>query len=324
MLGRLQRCAVIGVLLATPSLAGAEPFPGRSVVRIVVPTGPGAPPDVLSRIIANELSESEGWRVIADNHPGALQTIAIGEVLKQPADGLTVFPMSTGAVAVPSLMPYKGLRLDTDFAPVVDIASGYLVLVVHPSVQAASVSELVSLIRSRPAQFNVSSGGFGTPAHLAAEMFRLRTGTSATHVPYPQSQQRLADLLAGSTQFAFYNTIAVLDYIATGKLRALAVTAPRRLAALPDVPTMGEQGFPDVLIADWQGFVVKAGSPPEAIAALNAAVNRALAKPKIREALGRIGYEPIGGTPAEFGAMILSQISHWGGIVRDSGITVQR
>jgi tripartite-type tricarboxylate transporter receptor subunit TctC len=309
-------------IMSAPIGAEAESPQSSLTFRIVVPTGPGPAPDAISRLVASEVADAEGWRIIVENRPGALQTIAMTDVLKQPADGLSIFQISTGAVAVPALLPQKGINFETDFAPVVKIASGYLVLVTHPSVPATTISELIALTKSQPGKFNFSSGGFGTPSHLAGELFMLQTGARATHVPYPQSQQRVADLLSGVTQFSFFNTPAVIDHIATGKLRALAVTAPQRVAALKEVPSVGEQGFPNLLIVDWQGFVVKKNSPNDVISLLNGAVNRALKKQKIQTSLARIGYEPSGGSPAEFGELIKSQVTSWGRVVTESGIKV--
>jgi tripartite-type tricarboxylate transporter receptor subunit TctC len=298
----------------------ADVYPGNRVIRVVVPTPPGPPPDAIARIIAIELSETEGWRVVVDNRPGALQVIALMEVLKQPADGLSIFPMTLGAIPTPVLAPEKGIRLQTDFAPVVKIATGYTVLVVHPSLPAATLPELVALLKSQPDRLNYSSGGFGTPAHLLGEMFKLQTSTSFTSIQYPQNAQRLSDLLTGQTQFAFFNTPAVVDLVATGKLRALALAGPRRIAALKDVPTVIEAGFPNLAAEDWVGFVVKAGTPIENIARLNAVVNKALAKQKIRDAFGRIGYEPAGGSSAALGNLIDSQIEYWTKVIKDSNI----
>jgi tripartite-type tricarboxylate transporter receptor subunit TctC len=312
---------LLGLVVADRmSESRADPFPATNTIRIVAPTGAGAPPDVIGRLIANELSDSDGWRVVVENRPGALQTIAMADVLKQNADGLSIFPLSMGVMATPSLLPDKGIRLETDFMPVVKIAFGHLVLVVHPSVPATSVAELVAVIKAQPDKFNFSSGGFGTPGHLVGEMFKLQTGTRATHVPYPQVQQRISDFLSGISQFSFFNISAVADLIATGRLRALAVTAPKRIAALKDVPTVAEQGFPDLLMEDWIGFAVKSGSPAEAVTRINSSVNKALRTQKVRDAIAGIGYEPAGGTPDEFGAFVASQMTHWTKVVKDSGL----
>ena len=309
--------------LAVAGITGnsrADTFPGQRTIRILAPTGPGAPPDAIARIIANELSDGEGWKVIVENRPGALQTIAMADVLKQPADGLAIFPMSLGAIATPALLPNKGLRLETDFAPVVKIATGYTVLVVNPSIPAKSVAELIALLKAEPDKFVYSSGAFGTPAHLLGELFKLKTGVRPSLVPYPQGQQRIADLLNGTTHFAFYNTPAVVELVAAGRLRALAVTAPKRITALKDVPTVVEQGHPDLVMEDWTGFVVKSGSPSDAIARLSVAVNKTLRVEKVRDALARLGYEPAGGTPEELGKLIVSQVAYWGNVVKDAGI----
>ena len=305
-------------MLAGVSGAGAQ-SPASNVVRFVV-GGAGTPPDVLSRIIANELSESEGWQVIVENRPGALETIAMGAVLKQPADGRNIFAMSLPTIAAPALFPRLGMRPETDLAPVIKISSGANVLVVHPSVPAKSVSELVGILKSQPDKFNFSSGPFGTPAHLIGELFKLSTGTRATHVPYQTTPQRMVDLLSGTNQFDFLTAVIAVDLIASGKLRALAVTAPKRVAALKDIPTVAEQGFPDLVVEDWEGFAVKSGTPTEIVARLNEAMNRAVAKQKVRDAFAKIGMEPAGGTPAEFGLLIKSQTTRWERIIRDSGI----
>jgi tripartite-type tricarboxylate transporter receptor subunit TctC len=306
--------------IAVSAESAAQPFPGKDVVRIVVPTTPGPPPDVIARVIATEISESEGWRIVVDNRPGALQTLALADVIKRPADGLSIFPLSLGAIATPALLPDKGLRLEADFTPVVKIASGYTVLVVNPSVPARTLSELVALLKANPDKFANSSGGFGTPGHLLAEMFRLQTGTTFTQVQYPAAPQRIPDLLSGVTHFAFYNTPAVVDLIASGKLRALALAGPRRVQALKDVPSVVEAGFPNLVAEDWVGFIVRAGAPAENIRRLNAAVNKALATPRVREALTKLGYDPAGGTPDELGQLVASQVAYWATVVRDSGI----
>jgi tripartite-type tricarboxylate transporter receptor subunit TctC len=303
----------------TIQAAHADSFPSN-VIRIVVPTGPGTPPDIISRVVASELSETEGWRMLVENRPGALQTIGMAEVLKQPADGYSVYPMSVPTMAVPSLMPKMGLRPQSDFVPIIKVSSSYNVLVVTPSFPVKSVSELVAMLKEQPGKFNFSSAGFGTPAHLIGEMFKLQTGVSATHVPYQQAQQRMADLLNGTNQFDFLATVSAADLIATGKLRAIAVTAPKRVAGLKDVPTVVEQGFPDLVVEDYVGFAVKSGTSSEIVARLNQTIDRALLKPKVRDAFVKLGAEPAGGTSAAFGALISEQVAHWERVVREAGI----
>ena len=202
------------------------------MIRIVVPSAAGTPPDIVGRLIAAELGETEGWRAIVENRAGAVQTIGLAEVLRQPADGYTLASIALPASAAPALLPNVKFRLETDFAPIIKLASAYHVLVVHPSVPAKSLAEFVALLKSQPDKLTFSSGGFGTPAHLAGEMFKLQTGVRATHVPYEALPRAIADLLNGTNQFQFITPLPVLDLIATGKLRAIAVTGPARLPAL--------------------------------------------------------------------------------------------
>jgi tripartite-type tricarboxylate transporter receptor subunit TctC len=312
----------VGVVV-TPSPLGAQSYPSN-VIRIVSATAAGTPPDIVARIIANELGESEGWRVVVENKPGAIQMIGAAEVLKQPADGYSILSIALPASAAPALLSNMNFRLDTDFAPVVKLATAYHVLVVHPSVPAKSLPELVALLKSQPDKLTFSSGGFGTPAHLAGEMFKLQTGVRATHIPYAALPRAIGDLLNGTNHYQFISPLPVVDLIAAGKLRALAVTAPMRLPALQDVPTVSEAGFPDLIVQDWFGFLVKSGTPNGFVVRLNEAINNALAKPRVREAIEKMAAEPAGGTAAEFGQFLESQLAHWSRVVKDSGIKMHQ
>jgi tripartite-type tricarboxylate transporter receptor subunit TctC len=303
--------------------AQPAPFP-PGTIRIVLPNSASTPPDIISRIIARELSETEGWRVIVENRPGGVTTIAAGEVLKQAADGYSIFAMAVPSAAAPALVPNISYRPDTDFDPVIKVSVSYNVLVVNPSVPATSVAELVALLKSQPDKLTFSSGGFGTPAHLIGEQFKLQTGVRAQHVPYQQFPQAIGDLLSGTNQYMFITMLPVIGLIETGKLRALAVTAPKRIPVLKDVPTIVEAGFPSLVVEDWTGFAVKRGTPKEIVARLNAAVNRALIKPSVREALAKIGAEPAGGTPDEYGRLVEAQVAHWIKVVSNSGIKLQQ
>jgi len=320
-----RRSLCFGIaLVASLSLSGlqqaaAQSYPANPI-RIVVPTAPSTPPDIISRVIATALTNAEGWRVIVENKPGAVQTIGGSDVLKQPSDGYSIFALSLPVSAAPAFLPNMPFKLDADFAPVAKISTSYNVLVTNPNVPAKSVAELVALLKSQPDKLTFSSGGFGTPAHLIGEMFKLQTGTRATHVPYQQFPQAIGDLINGTNQFQFIASLPVVDLIKTSKLNGLAVTAPKRLAALPDVPTIVEQGFPALVVEDWVGFAVKSGTSPEIVAKLNAALNRALATPAVKQAFANVGAETAGGTPAEFGNLVNAQLAHWAKVVKDSGM----
>lgn len=312
------------VLLAASSLQSSAQtsFPSGTV-RFVAPFSASTPPDIISRIVSKELTESEGWRVIVENRPGGVTTIAATDVLSQPADGNSLYAMSVPSVAAPSLVPNITFNLDKDFDPVIKATVSYNVLVVNPSVPAKTVAELVALLKSQPDKLTFSSGGFGTPAHLIGEQFKLQTGTRAQHVPYAQFPQAIGDLLNGTNAFMFITMLPVVDLIKTGKLRALAVTGPKRVPILPGVPTIVEAGYPSLVVEDWTGFAVKHGTPKESVARLNAAINKALRKLSVREALAKIGAEPAGGTPEQFGRMVGEQVAHWHQVVFDAGIKVQ-
>ena len=301
--------------------AQQQTFPSGTI-RFVAPNSASTPPDIISRILARELSETEGWRVIVENRPGGVTTIAANDVLTQPADGRSIYAMSVPSAAAPSLVPNISYRFDTDFEPVIKASVSYNVLVVNPSVPANTVAELVALLKSQPDKLTFSSGGFGTPAHLIGEQFKLQTGVRAQHVPYQQFSQAIGDLLNGTNTFQFIAMLPVIDLIKTGKLRALAVTGPQRVPALSEVPTIVEAGFPSLVVEDWTGFAVKRGTPREVVAQLNAAINKALAKPSVREAFAKLGAETVGGTPDQYGSLVNEQVAHWKKIVADANIKV--
>ena len=316
--------AASAFLLATLALftslpASAQSFPSRTI-HIYAPTGPGTPPDIISRVVAAQLSQNEGWTVVVENKPGAVQTIAGGEVLKQTAEGYAIYALSLPVSAAPAFLAKMPFDLNKDFAPVSQISISYNILVVTPKLEVKSIAELIASLKKEPDKLTFSSGGFGTPAHLIGEMFKLREGVKATHVPYAQMPQAIGDLLNGTNQFMFITTLPVVGLVNAGQLRGLAVTGPKRLAALPNTPTMAEVGHPELAVEDWVGFAVKSGTPPEVIAKLNAAVNKVLGDEKTREAFAKIGAEPAGGTPEKFGELIRAQVAHWTKIVKDSGI----
>jgi tripartite-type tricarboxylate transporter receptor subunit TctC len=319
----LYAAAVAALLSVMGQHAGAETFPSRTI-HIYAPTGPGTPPDIISRAVANELSKTEGWRIVVENKVGAVQTLAGTEVLKQEPDGHAIYALSLPVTAAPAFLANMPFDLSKDFAPVAQISVSYNVLVVTPSLAAKSVPELIALLKQEPDKLTFSSGGFGTPAHLIGEMFKLREQVKARHVPYAQMPQAIGDLLNGTNQFMFITTLPVVGLVKTGQLRGLAVTGPKRLAAMPDIPTMAEVGHPELAVEDWVGFAVKAGTPPDIVAKLNTTVNKVLNEDQMRESFAKIGAEPAGGTPEAFGALVQSQVAHWSKVVKDAGLKFQQ
>jgi tripartite-type tricarboxylate transporter receptor subunit TctC len=308
--------AVVGAAYASLQ---AQSFPSGTI-HIVVAAATGTPPDIISRIVTTDVAQENGWRIVVENKPGAMQTLASAEVLRQPPDGFSLVSVSLPGMTAPALLPSMNYKIEKDFAAVAKLSTSYNVLVVNPSVPVHSVSELVDLLKAQPDKLTFSSGGFGTPAHLAGELFKLQTGVRATHVPYQQFPQAIGDLISGVNQFMFVTTLPVVDLIKVGQLRALAVTAPKRIAALPDVPTVIEAGFPQLVVQDWVGLLVRSDTPNDIIVQWNAAINKSLAKPVVREAFEKLGAEPAQGSAAEFGQFIRSQITYWNRVVKESGM----
>ena len=249
-----------------------------------------------------------------------MQTLGAADVLKQPADGYTILSASLPAALAPWLLPAANIRLDVEFTPLIKLATVYHVLVVNPSVRANALPELVALLKRQPDKLTFSSGGFGTPAHVTGELFKLQTGVRATHVPYQALPQAMGDLINGTNQFQFITPLPVLDLIAAGQLRALAVAAPTRSAVLKDVPTVGEAGFLDLISQDWIRLLVRRGTPAEIVNRLNQAVNRVLAREELRSAIAKLGAEAAGGSSIQFSEFPTSQMAYWAKVVKDSGM----
>jgi tripartite-type tricarboxylate transporter receptor subunit TctC len=307
--------------LAAPE-ALAQAYPSKPI-RLVVPTSVTTPIDILSRVVAESMSADLGQPIIVDNRPGASGIVGAEDVLHNPADGYTLLtvmmPMSVGQ----SVYPNVPFDLSRDFEPVGQTAFSCNVLVVHPSVPAHSVNDLVALLKAQPGRLNYSSGGIGTPAHVSGDLFKQQTGTDALHVPYNQFPQAIGDLLGGQNQFMFAATAPVVGHIASGKLRALAVTSPSRIDALKDVPTMIESGYPDFVVRDWQGFAARSGTPREIVARVNAAIATAVATDKVRHMFTKLGADPAAGSPEAFATLISAEIERWGKVARSAHIKVQ-
>ena len=304
------------------SAQGATSYPNKPI-KIVVPFPPGGATDILARAIGFELQKAWGQSVIIENKPGAGGNTGADLVAKAAADGYTLVMGTVGTHAINmslyAKMPYDAVK---DFEPVVLVAGVPNLLVVHPSVNAKSVRELTALAKSQPGKLNVASSGNGTSIHLAAELYKQMAGVDILHVPYKGSSPAVADLLGGQVQMMFDNMPSSLPHAKAGKLRALAVTSMTRSAALPDVPTLDEEGLKGFDATSWFGLLAPAGTPRDIVAKLNSASVKALASAEMRERLAAQGADPVGNTPDQFAAFIKAEIDKWAKIVKASGARV--
>jgi len=319
----LVALAAISLALAgAPSVFAQATFPSKPI-RIVVPFPPGGTTDILARAAAQKMTEAWKEQVLVDNRPGAGGNIGAELVAKSPADGYTLLMGTVGTHSInPSLyakMPYDHVK---DFAPVILVASVPNVLVVHPSVPANSVQELIAYAKANPGKINFASSGSGTSIHLAGELFKTMAGVQMAHVPYKGSAPAIADLVGGQVQIMFDNLPSALPQIKGGRLRALAVTSAQRAPALPDVPTVAESGLPGFEASSWFGLLAPAGSPRDAILKVNAEVDRWLASPEAKEKLTSQGANAAGGTPEDFARHIAAETAKWQQVVKASGAKV--
>ena len=321
---RMWRPAAIGLiallagqaLLGSQSAAAQDKYPSR-VVHIIVPTPAGGPVDVMARLVANQISPALGQSVIIDNRGGAGNTIGSAEAARAPADGYTLlYSSSSGLVLAPMLQKSAGYDPLTSYDPIALVAATANILVVHPSVPAKSVGELVAYAKAHPGTINFSSGGIGTLPHLIGEYFKSQAGIDVIHVPYRGGGPSIQDVVAGHVQFTFEGISVLLPLIKSGQLRALAVTSTTRSPLLPEVPTMIESGFQDFSTSAWTGLLAPAGTPPEVIAKLNGAVNGALQSADMKAALDRLAGDPLGGAPQELTKVIRADIARWSPIVK--------
>jgi tripartite-type tricarboxylate transporter receptor subunit TctC len=289
-------------------------------VRFVVGFTPGGPSDILARSLAEELAGPLGQPVVVENRPGAGGNLAAEIVAKSAPDGNT-WLLGNNSIHATNQALYSHLAYDPvkDFAPVALVAIQPNILVVHPSVPAHSVPELIAYAKTQPGKLNYASSGAGAAAHLAGELFKTMTGVQMVHVPYKGAQPALTDVIAGQCQLMFATSASVIPYIKAGRLRALAVTTAKRSASVPDLPTLAESGVPGFEAITWHGVVVPAHTPPGTVARLNRAIDTALADPQLLERLNNLGAEVSPGSPQDFAAYIAREIPKWTKVVRDSG-----
>lgn len=318
----MKRLVIAILFLVFAGSAAAQGSYPTKPIHLIVGYAAGGPTDIVARLVAAKMTESLGQPVIVENKPGAGSNIASEYVVKSAADGYTLL---VGSIAnATNMVVYKHLNYDTlrDLAPIAQLMSAPSVLVTNPGFPPKNLQELIALAKKNPGKYAFASTGSGGSPHLAGEMLKMRAGIDLIHVPYKGAAPVQADLIGGQVQMAFETALSVVPHIQSGQLRAIAVAANKRLAQLPDVPTMAEAGLPNFEVSSWNGLFAPAKTPPEIIARLHEAAVKALAAPDVREKLTAQGAEPVGSTPEQFRAYIKAEIDKWGPVARASGARV--
>jgi len=319
----IPRRAMLGfALVLAAGTALAQGYPTRPI-RLVVPFPPGGGTDIIAREVANKVATSEGWTIVIDNKPGSGGNIGVDAAAKANPDGYTLVLGQTSNLAInPSLyakLPYDPVK---DLAAVGLVASAPLVLVVSAASPYKKLSDVVAAAKAKPTALIYASSGSGTVAHLATELFQKTAAVKLTHVPYKGATQGTTDLIGGQIQMYMSSVPTLIGYIKNGKMRAIAVTSPKRTADLPSVPTIDESGFKGFEAVTWFGVAGPAGLPKDVVTKLNAAFNKALQDPEVKKKLASQGADVLGGTPEQFASLIHNDIARWGKVVKESGAKV--
>jgi tripartite-type tricarboxylate transporter receptor subunit TctC len=318
---RIRICtfAAAAASALTCQLAPAQAYPAKSV-RIVVPVASSGATDIIARTLAQRLSAAWNQQVLVDNRPGAGSNIGFEVASKAPADGYTLLlaqPAFTVNVSLYKKLAYDPIR---DFSPVTLAVTGANVLVVHPSVPARTLKDLIALAKAKAGQLSYASSGNGTTPHLSGELFKSMAGVNIVHVPYRGASQSVTDLIGGHVDMAFVSLSSVVPQLKAKRLRGLATTSAQRSALMPDLPTFAEAGLKGYEVYGWYGFLVPAGTARDIIARLHADITKALANPDVLQTLNSVGLETVkANSPEEFGAFIRAEISKWATVVQQSG-----
>ena len=322
----MRRRILLGAALALPALSSARAQaawrPDRPI-RIVVPFAAGGVADLTARAVASRIAERLGQPVVIDNRPGAGGIVAGQQVMSAPADGHTLLVASNGTAISRALfrqLPFDPLR---DFAPVVTMGAFPIAVVNAPNAPDATIAALLARLRANPGRLNIGTISAGSTQNLSAELFKIRTNTRFETIAFPATPQLMTALLRGDVDAAFEITGPIAGQVASGAIRVLATTAATRAPTLPDVPTLTEAGVPDYDVASWNAIVARTGTPAEAIAAINAAVNEALASGDLRQALTQVGVEPRGGTVQAMGQLLAADTARWAEVIEKAGIERQ-
>jgi tripartite-type tricarboxylate transporter receptor subunit TctC len=310
---------VLPLLRAEP--LAAAPYPDKPI-RVVVPSTSGSPPDVLARIVGEKLATALGQAVVIDNRPGAIGTIGLNAVAKAAPDGYTLGIQTMPFVVAPSLLAKMPYDTENDLLAVTQIAWAYTLLVVPAPSPIQSVAQLIAMAKAKPGVLTFASSGNATPSHLGLALLERQAGINLVHIPYKGAPASIAAVLAGDVDMAFCSLQLCSPLIMAGKVRFLATSAPRRLAAYPDLPTLVELGYPGVSVTDWLGVVVPAGTSREVIDRLHSELAKIVVSPEMKQRLEAIGMEPSGAGPEDFSVQIHTEIVKWNKLVREAHISV--
>ena len=309
--------------ITTASACFAQAYPSR-VIRLIVPSAPGGPVDARARWIAEKLRIALRQALIIDNKPGAAGIIGTQAATQSPADGYTFVMVHQGTMALnPHLYPELPYDPIKDFAPVSRLVVSPMLLAVHPDVPVHSVADLIRLAKEKPGQLNFGSPGVGAPPYMAGELFRRMARIDVVHIPYKTGPAAQIDLIGGRLTYTFEAVVTQLPQARASRIRALAVTSAKRLAALPDIPTVAESGLPGYEYWGWMGIAAPAGTPKEIVIRLNAEITKILRTQEARDWFAEQGGEPILETPEEFAAYIKAEYTRWGKLIRESGIKAE-
>lgn len=302
------------ITLLAAGVAGAQQYPTKPV-RIVVGFAPGGGTDFIARVISQKLAERLGVQVLVENRPGAGSTLGAELVVRSPADGYTLLLSAASYTVNPSV--YK-LSFDAlnDITPIVQLSRGPYVVAVHPSVPARTLQEFVALVKREPGKFAYASSGNGSHVHVATEYFLNTAGIAVTHIPYKGTGPALNDTVAGTVQLVFGSVATALQYVKSGRLKALAVTTPKRIVAAPDVPTVAEAGYPDYEVTNWHGLVGPKGLPRDIVARLNGEINEVLKTADVGKILSSDGLEPAGGSAEELASIMKIEVARWSRVAK--------
>jgi tripartite-type tricarboxylate transporter receptor subunit TctC len=317
----MRRMGVAALMLVAVTAVAAQQYPNKPI-RMVVPYAPGGGSDIVARIVGQRMTEAIGQTVVVDNRPGAAGMLGTELAAHAPADGYTLLLADTSFTINVAYFRKPSYNAN-QFAPVAQIADTPYVLIAHPSVPANSIKDFIALAKAQPGKVNLGSSGNGSGSHIAGELFQLETGTKLNHIPYKGSGPSTADTLAGQIQASFATAPGAVPYYKAGRLKILAAASPKRSGALPEVPTLAELGYKNVVVTNWYGVIALAGTPVPVVERLYAEVARATKLPDVRERLAAVALDPVESSTEQFRDLVNAELRRWAKVIADARIQME-